>query len=412
MFRKIVLFLIVFIISISTLGRLKIGIIGDQTGSLDLEKSYSIMQEGCESLGELQPEIVLHVGDIVESSKADDEIKMDFKKAVINLDSIKVNGEIVPWYITAGDHDVNPPRNYSPGSKDQSKKKLFLNLLKDEYLNRYSAKLNIDKLYYSFDFKDYHFISLFSEDNLRTDPRWGNIFMNKIRDKQFKWLKRDLDNAGMKKTIVFLHQPMWYNWTGWQKVHELFRQYNVIAVIAGHFHYNQDEGYKDGIRYLVVGSTGGRTKNASKNAGGIYHVTLLVIDNNGKIELKLIPTNSKSHELPFTNREDMDRVQAIDVMLSMLPYGKYAGRAVEANPIDLPIEIFLSENGKSWMNVFSEVYPGTGIMKSNLSTVGLVNDQALRSENSSGGMRVKFNSGGFNFWIQVLYEKNNGNMIK
>jgi len=169
------------------LAQLKIGIIGDQTGSADLAKSYEVLQNGCKTIAEYEPALVLHVGDLVESSKTNKEIRADFKQAVGYLNSIKYNSKTVPWYITAGDHDVNPPDDYTPGTTNRSKEKLFLELVKNEYAKR-GSKISPDKLYYSFNYGGYHFICLFSEDNLRTDPRWGNIFMDKVLNNQFKWL--------------------------------------------------------------------------------------------------------------------------------------------------------------------------------------------------------------------------------
>jgi len=140
--------------------------------------------------------------------------------------------------ITAGDHDVNPPGEYTPGTTNREKEKLFLKLLNEEYSQK-TVPLTLNNLYYSFDFKGYHFICLYSEDNLRTDPRWGNIFMDKILDNQYEWLKSDLlSSTSSKGIIVLIHQPMWYNWSGWKKVHNSLRNYSVLAVIAGHYHYN------------------------------------------------------------------------------------------------------------------------------------------------------------------------------
>lgn len=399
---KRLIVLVLFFYSLTIFAELKIGIIGDQTGSNDLTKSYSILEKGCNVLRESQPQLILHVGDIVESSYSDDKIKYDFKIATDYLNSIGV-----PWYTAAGDHDVNPPGDYTPGTTNYSKRNLFLNLLKKEY-SKHQPPLNISNLYYSFDFDGYHFICLYSEDSLRTDPRWGNIFMNKISEDQFNWLKNDLSNsAGRKGSIVFLHQPMWYNVTGWEKVHNLLKERNVMAVIAGHFHYNQDEGYRDGIRYIVVGSTGGEIKNASENAGGLYHVTLLTLTNENNLGLQIIPLSSEIKNINFTSRNDMDRIQAIDTMLSSFPYGDYKNKAVQANPIDVPVDILSSQDGKSWTSAFPSTLPGIGISLSNLSSVTLkgppYNDPP-NTTNSSGGTRVKFNSEGQVFWDQILYD--------
>ena len=388
--------------------QLKVGIIGDQTGSSDLAKSYEILQDGCKTIAEYEPNLMLHVGDLIESSKSDDDIKADFKQAVGYLNSIKKGSNPVPWYITAGDHDVNPPGDYTPGTKNRNKEKLFLKLVKNEYSKR-TPELLPDNLYYSFDYEGYHFICLYSEDNLRTDPRWGNIFMDKILDNQYNWLKSDLQNASSSNgIIVLIHQPMWYNWTGWKKVHNLLREHSVMAVIAGHYHYNQDEGTIDGIRYLVVGSTGGNIKNASENAGGLFHVTLLTL-NGREINFELIPLSGSSNNR-FTKRVNMDRVQAIDTMMSSIEYPdpKKPAPTTKANPIDIPVTIYSYQGNKNWQPLYGNVPPGEGVISSNLSSVKLKDDSGERPSGLKG-MKVQFQgSDGQLFWDSIIF--NGGSM--
>ena len=380
--------------------QLKIGIIGDQTGSSNLVTSYRILQNGCKTIALRKPDLVLHVGDLVESSKSDDEIKDDFYTAVGYLNSIKNNSESVPWYITAGDHDVNPPGDYTPGTKNREKEKLFKKLLNNEHANR-ELPITLDNLYYSFDFEGYHFVSLYSEDNLRTDSRWGNIFMDKILDNQYKWLVTDLQSAsGSKGIIVFLHQPMWYNWTGWKKMHNLLRKHSVMAVIAGHCHYNQDEGTTDGIRYIVVGSTGGNIKNASENAGGIYHVTLLTL-NGRDMNFELIPL-SHYKQKTFTKRVNMDRIQAIGTMLTAIEWKPKA--TAKANPIDIPINIYSYQGDKNWQPLYDDVDPGEGVTISNLSSVDLKKNTGERPVDLMG-LKVQFqDDNGQMFWDSILFD--------
>ena len=388
MLKKLLCMIVITLILLPLIAfaQLKIGIIGDQTGSSDLAKSYEILQNGCKTIAEYGPDLVLHVGDLIESSKTDKEIRADFKQAVGCLNSIKYKSKTVPWYITAGDHDVNPPNDYTPGTKNRSKEKLFLELVKKEYTKR-GSKVSPDNLYYSFNYEGYHFICLFSEDNLRTDPRWGNIFMDKVLGNQYKWLKRDLQSASSSKGIIVLvHQPMWYNWTCWKKVHNLLREYSVMAVIAGHYHYNQDEGTTDGIRYLVVGSTGGIIKNASENAGGLYHVTLLTL-NGREMDFELIPLTGYSNNT-FTKRINMDRIQAIDTMLDSIEWDSKA--TAEANPIDIPINIYSYQDKDTWQPLYSNIDPGKGINFSNLSNVDIKNDSGSERPSGLKGMKAEF----------------------
>src|SRR5215203_4001178 len=326
-----------------------IGIVGDQSYSTDLQRSYAVLEQGVGVLAAARPDVVLHVGDLVESTAGPDEIRARFEQASGILDRLPA-----PWYLTAGDHDVSPP-GFEPNSSDRSREALFQEL----YGRRVPAFR--EHPWYSFDVGSVHFVSLYSHQALRADPRWGDIFLARIQSDQLAWLRRDLEShRRARAVVVFLHQPLWYHWSGWKPVHDLLRRHRTAAVVAGHFHYDQDEGEIDGIRYLVVDTTGGDTKAGSRDAGDAHHVTLLRLSGRRRVAVELLPVGGAG-PLPLTPREDMDRIQALDVQLGNLwdfadknrVYLK-EGRLVDAceggqparvrlaglgNPIDLPLEV-------------------------------------------------------------------------
>ena len=199
---------------------INIGIIGDQAATNNLDTSYQILQQGVDALMAQSPplDVVLHVGDIVESTQSETDIRARFKQVTGILNELPVQ-----WYETAGDHDVNPPQ-FQQDSPDRSRETLFKQLY-----SQINPKV-ADQLYYSFDVKGYHFVSLYTEERLDTDPRWGNVFYAQISDAQYDWLQKDLAaNSNATGIVVFMHQPHWYNWSGWSRVHELLRQYPVRA---------------------------------------------------------------------------------------------------------------------------------------------------------------------------------------
>ncbi|OGB68757.1 MAG: hypothetical protein A2Y94_07275 [Caldithrix sp. RBG_13_44_9] len=334
---------------------LRIGIIGDQTGSYQLDESYRILETAVAKLSRLEPDIVLHVGDMVESSsgiKDYQQYQANFERAVRIMNQFPV-----PWYLTAGDHDVVPPV-FKSASADHSRLKWFQELCTSAGFPMH------DHLYYSFDFKGYHFISLFSLENLHTDPRWGPIFLNKFSQEQIDWLKQDLETyQDGKGIVVFLHQPNWYVWSNWFEIHQILRQYPVAGVIAGHYHYDQDDGLIDQIHYLVIGSTGGAVKQADIHSGGSPQYALLTLENRCFTDIQLFEAETDSL-LELTPRRSMDRVQALSCMLDNLYmderiYSKdghlisqvsecaydslrFIGLESLANPIDLPITISIS----------------------------------------------------------------------
>ena len=325
---------------------LKIGIIGDQTGSKDLQKSYGTLASGVEILNKEGVGCVLHTGDLLESRVSPEQYRLQFEQAARVLDKLRM-----PWHLAPGDHDVNPP-DFVPNSSDRSREQIFRELYekREPQLTR--------TLSHSFDLDGYHFIALNSQEHLHADPRWGDIFLARLTDEQTTWLENDLNNHQTAKgIIVFLHQPLWYNWSGWLPVHQLLRRYPVRAVIAGHFHYDQDEGELDAIRYIVVGAAGADTKQANRDAGHVHHVTVITFQT-GEVNVRLIPIDG-AEPLTLTPRADMDRIQAIDTLLWRLHtsglkdvlclndnqlYGPNMQSARLSlvpigNPIDLPVRI-------------------------------------------------------------------------
>jgi hypothetical protein len=326
----------------------RVGIVGDQTWAADLDAAYAILEAGVARLAAEDLDLVLHVGDLVESSREPDEVRRDFARAAAILDRLPV-----PWYLAPGDHDVNPPR-YRQDSPDRSRERLFQELYGERapQVRRHP--------WHSFDAAGLHVVALDSQQALHADPRFGDTFLARIREDQLAWLEADLASRPGAPTVVFLHQPLWYQWSGWQPVHELLRRHRVVAVVSGHLHYDQAGGRLDGIEYLTVGATGGATKKGSRDAGAVHHVSVLEVAPGGGVELRLIPL---SGDLPLspTPRRDMDRVQALDVQLGSLfdfadrnplrlrqgslvadcAGGRPAALALGGlgNPLDVPLEV-------------------------------------------------------------------------
>ena len=278
------------VVDLAAQSELRIGIVGDQTYSSDLRASYQVLARGIEILSKENVAAVLHTGDLVESRVAPEEYRRQFAEATRLLDRLRK-----PWHLAPGDHDVNPPE-YVQNSTDRSREELYRELYRQR-----EPRLT-DTLNHSFDLMGYHFIALNSQEHLHGDPRWGDVFLNRFTAPQYEWLENDLANhQNAKGVIVFIHHPMWYNWSGWAPVHQLLH------------HYDQDDGELDGIRYVVVGSTGGTVKNASRDAGNVHHVTVMTLSGRN-VAFRLIAVDG-SGPLQLTPRADMDRVQAIDTSM-------------------------------------------------------------------------------------------------
>ena len=301
--------------SIAPTRELRVGIVGDQTVTSNTADAYGVLEKAVARLKAERVRVVLHTGDLVESCDPPSVVREAYQRASGILD-----GLAVPWYLAAGDHDVGPRQHGCPSagdvrlpafvqdSPDRTREALF-----QELYGTTRPEAN-HRLYYSFDVDGYHFVALYSSEALNADPRWGAILLAHLSRTQIDWLAADLaQHRDATATVVFLHQPLWYNWTSWVEVHRILRQHRVSAVIAGHFHYNQDDGTLDGIRYVVVGAAGGRVKTGAPRAGNLQHVTVMTLHDRD-VEFTVLPLDGGA-PTTLTPRADMDRVQMLDVAL-------------------------------------------------------------------------------------------------
>jgi predicted MPP superfamily phosphohydrolase len=363
----------------STSPPVRFGVIGDQTGVEDLDGAYRTLQRGVAALNLESVELVVHTGDLIESTKPESEVRADWARARAILSGLNA-----PWMLAPGDHDVNPP-GWVTGSSDRSRETLFKSLYGEHAPDARTALWQVR------DVRGVRFIALNSHETLHADPRWGNIFMASISASQRAWLAQALDAKPKPRAIVvFLHQPLWYSWAAWAPVHDLLRSRGVDLVIGGHFHYGQDEGELDGVRYIVVGATGGMTKHGSANAGARHHVSVIEVGADN-VSIRVLPLAPEPATVTLAPRRDMDRVQAVSSMLWSAQRGgrteavqaDCTGIASLGNPIDLPLRLsvttpdsiplagrfaagFCDSDARGCI-----VAPVIGVQSSNLSTVNL-----------------------------------------
>src|SRR5258705_8903644 len=57
---------------------IRIGIIGDQTFSTDLNRSYGVMAQGVQVLSGKSLDVVIHTGDLLESSASEAAVRAQF----------------------------------------------------------------------------------------------------------------------------------------------------------------------------------------------------------------------------------------------------------------------------------------------------------------------------------------------
>ncbi len=374
---------------------LTIGVIGDQTGTEDLDVAYVILDSAVQRINPRKPQVVIHVGDVVESIRdidGFDTYEKNFEKATGILDKLNA-----PWYLTTGDHDVNPP-GFRPNSPDRSREKWF-----QELCSQYGLPMQ-EHLYYSKDVKGYHFIFLNSMEHLHSDPRWGPIFLDHISEQQLTWLANDLaKHKNANGIVVVIHHPQWYVDSWWYPVHDLLRKYPVTAVIAGHYHYDQVDHYVDGIHYYVMGATGGTTKDSDPASGGVAEYGMLTIQGRKVLDFTLRSVTTDD-TLELTPRISMDRMQAVSAMLSNLYQDENlrwegnrvvsvnAGGSFEpvtsigleslGNPLDIPITLEMVSHSAGltnprWMLKSGAVKATAGITLNPAERIGWANTSTV-----------------------------------
>ncbi|MEM8508172.1 MAG: metallophosphoesterase [Bacteroidota bacterium] len=221
-------------------------IVTDRTGGL----RPGVFPVGIKKLNLLQPEFVMSVGDLIEGYTRDTvQLNAEWKEFMGFIDMLEA-----PFFYVPGNHDIT-------------------NEVMEE---KWKALFGVS--YYHFVYKDVLFLCLNSEDNLRGAGR------GTIDDVQFEYIKQTLeDNAAVKWTLVFLHQPLWVqeDTKRWKDVEALLanRDHNVFA---GHYHRYWKSERNNG-KYIALATTGGASRLRGKAYGEFDHVVWATMTNQGPI---------------------------------------------------------------------------------------------------------------------------------
>lgn len=220
----------------------------------------------------LKPDFVLHVGDMIHgytyNVNAAHKQWMKFKKQIEPL--------TVPFYPTPGNHDVTTKE------------------IQPAYLETWGE----DKLYYSFDYLNNHFIVLNAFHNQNFDS---------VSMEQFSWLKKDLEkNNNSDNIFVTIHSPLHLNKSfNWSYVHNLLKQYPVRAVFTGHYHYYEYRKI-DEIEYFCLNSSG-NMRLYNPYIGYFHHFLQVSVDDN-KIDYAVLG-DGKIFPKDFVSVTERERAQ-------------------------------------------------------------------------------------------------------
>ncbi len=174
-----------------------------------------------------KPQLVLHLGDLVNNPKSEDDWENFFlieSKLLRNTPIYPIHGMNEGW--------------------DENFSSFFI--------------LPNNKLWYSFDWGDCHFIALNIWDSRKN-------YLKKVfspTGEQYKWFISDLESKNRqnaKFTIVYLHQPIFLFNGGDNEelkkiLHPILKKYKVDLVFSSKHLFEHSE--HEGIRYVVTGGGG------------------------------------------------------------------------------------------------------------------------------------------------------------
>ena len=213
-------------------------------------KEMSVFNEFTEKMGQFNPTLIIHLGDVIEGTH--DPVFLGMTGLRLVKKALTKNK--VPIYWVLGNHDLRSV------NRDQFKKALEI-----DYLNK------------SFDYGDYRLI--FLDANYKGSGGEEKIYSGMIPKETLDWLKKELTTE--KQTLIFLHQAVFKQPLpaegGRQKVsignveevRKIFAKYRVKAVFNGHIevrHFEEDKG----VRYYSL--TG--TKKSKTYPGSFYELTV------------------------------------------------------------------------------------------------------------------------------------------
>lgn len=233
-------------------------IIPDRTTGRDWGLRY--LREAVADFNRELPDAVFCVGDLVQGYSRDHDHVSGQRNDFLDI----VRALRMPFYPTAGNHDL-------VSGKRDGRDRTFA----EEFRERFGP------LYYAVEAEFASFVILNTEDgDGRIEPGFS--------DAQLSWLDGTLATleARKKPIILLFHRPLWdHAPTKWnERVQPLLVKHGVDYVIAGHYHALQTLPPRDGIPFILLGTCGGAI-DQHPLAGQLQHLSFVVVDESGKIEL-------------------------------------------------------------------------------------------------------------------------------
>jgi hypothetical protein len=177
-----------------------VAILGDRTGGKPEDLAF--LERAVYEINQLNPDFVMHVGDMVQGYTRDENQWLkEYEEFMSYMDKLNV-----PWYPTAGNHDVFTA---IWDSDDRTYEELY--------------KKYFGPLRYSFDYKNSHFVVMYTDEAMTSKPV--------VSGEQIQWLKNDLAGTDKTSIFIFMHKPVWrYEDNNWDAVHNVIKEFPVRRI--------------------------------------------------------------------------------------------------------------------------------------------------------------------------------------
>jgi cytolysin (calcineurin-like family phosphatase) len=148
-----------------------------------------------------------------------------------------------------GEQRLNMPVYENYGNHDGDTTGIVRTAIRERNKNRNKlTAISENGMHYSWDWGNYHFVSLGSYPSYQWDStcKWCHYFKSSFREPQnsLGFLKADLKKhvKGQKKVIMYIHygwdsfSQLWWTEEEQQKFYDVIKDYKVAAIFTGHNH--------------------------------------------------------------------------------------------------------------------------------------------------------------------------------